>query len=115
QENVRYIRRLIPGIRGVRCRQGEEQRGALAGRALGPDPAPVGLHDALADGEAEAGAAAVAALGLPETVENMRQLLRGDTGTVVCHPDLELLVFHRGSDADGAPGARELDGIADQV
>jgi hypothetical protein len=49
----------------------------------------VGIDDAAGDGEAEAGAAAVAGAGLPEAVENVRELGLVHAGTGVEHADAQ--------------------------
>ena len=78
--------------------------------------AAVRLDDALGDREPEAGAAALIALGLPEAVEQARELLGGDALSVVAHRETDSRAPSAGSaDLDQAAPARELDRVADEV
>ncbi len=72
--------------------------GALAGGAGGPDAASVLGDDAAADGEAEAGAAHGAGVGgvaLLEAVEDVFELVGGDSAALVFDFD-EGFVVRRG-------------------
>src|SRR3712207_650212 len=67
-------------------RQAEGHRGASARVAVDPYAALMGVYDALGDGETQPGPAAGAgarAVGPPEAVEDVGQVLRGDAGTGV--------------------------------
>src|SRR3954467_12747327 len=64
--------------RGRVSRDLEMKRRAAPDRADGPDAPPVSLDDALADREAEAGAGTRTAIGLPESIEDMREIVCGD-------------------------------------
>ena len=58
-------------------RKSEVERAPLAGRALGPDPAAVSLHDALGDVESQPDAASIVLGHLDEALEDGLQLVRG--------------------------------------
>ncbi len=72
----------------------------------------------LDDGEAEAGAAEFPAAGFVHPVkplENPRQMLRRDAGTIVGHADFNVAGFRHGAHADAATGGRVLDCVVEQV
>ena len=100
---------------GLLCRrQGEGEHGAPAlAVALGPDAAPVGLDDSLADGEPQAGPHAVPliALGAEEPAEEVGQPLGGHPHAVVGHRDGNVHPFHSGAHPDGG----RLGGVARRV
>src|SRR4051812_40260426 len=83
----RYCRRVFAAVVGGLGREREPERAALARLALGPDPAAVLLHDALAHRQPDAGAG-VGALTV-QAVERLEDLLR----LRLLHPDA--VVTHR--------------------
>jgi hypothetical protein len=92
-------------------RQGHDERGAALGRALEAQRAAVALHDALAQGQAEAGALADG-LRPEERLEDA--LARGgrDAGPVVDHPDLHLGPgYHPGGEGDRPGRGDGADGV----
>src|SRR5262245_21274152 len=73
-------------VRGQR--QGKAKHRSRAGRALDADLAPVRLHQALADGEANPGCRRAGARGgTVELLEESLLALRGDPGTGVMDGD----------------------------
>ena len=97
---------------------GEDEPGAAAAPlALGPDAAPVGLHDALADGQAQAVAVGVglAALAPGELGEQRRQALGGYARTLVDDRDDHMPVLARRDHVDGGPAARVPGGVGQEV
>src|SRR5690348_4570714 len=72
-----------PGVGELlRGRQAHARVEAAVARLVEPDLSPVGLDEALHDREPEPGAAA-ARPRLPEAVEGVRSLLRGEAGAAV--------------------------------
>ena len=121
----RQIRRRFGWRQAIDDREFEDEgeTGALAFPRLGGDLAPHRLHDALADGEAKAGAAVALVrrfLDLEERLENLRQLFLGDADAGIRHREPQADVA-RGGFAQGVDGQRyralvgELDRIADDV
>ena len=103
-------------------RDGEPESRAAAGFALETDLTAHHLHELLADGEAEAGAAEAArggAVGLGERLENLFLLLGCDTDAGVAHFATQFEdAFAVGLDAHAqlhAAGFGELHGVADEV
>ena len=108
------LERAAPGLLDRRNGEGEPASQARP-VALGLDAAPVGLHDPLADGQAQAGPAelpspllAVEARELPEQV---RQPLRGHARAVVGHRegDVDAVPHH------GHPDEGQLVGVPGRV
>src|SRR5690606_33282866 len=96
-------------------RHGHEEPRAAALLALDPDAAAVRLDDALGDGEAEADAAAARVAGLPEAVEEVRELIGRDAGPGVADLEAHLVAIAFDVDAHAPAFGRELDGVADEV
>lgn len=69
----------------------EEHRGALALAAFDADVAAVGLHQAADDGQPQAGAAVVSAVGLPEAIEQVRDVLGRNPRPAVANAELALI------------------------
>ena len=85
----------------------EGEDGAAAGGAGDVDPAAVGVHDAFADGEAEAGVAfgaGTGAAGAVEAIEDMGQVFGGDAFAGVGDDGEDVAVFDGGGNPDGAAG-----------
>src|SRR5512140_308831 len=79
-------------------RQREIETRALAGAALGPDPAAEALDDMAADMQAETGALRLGGqsiAALAEFVENRRLVLGTDAGPVVAYADAQACFLHR--------------------
>src|SRR5688572_26385154 len=104
-------------VRSPRLRNGEEERAALTQRGFYPDPAPVPMHDASADGQPDAGSGK-RLLGVEpaKDLEDLR-LMRGiDSDPVVSDREHPLGVLPLGRDLDAQRGVGPvLDGVADQV
>src|SRR2546430_16378851 len=103
------------GSLGIAQRQCEEERAALPSFALRPDLPPVRLHDPFGDGEPQTGAQPGGLPRLPETLENMRELIRGDPGPGIGDREPDLAIGKLGPDGDCAAFGGELDRIPDQV
>ena len=74
------------------------------------------FDDPLGDGEPEAGAALeVAAAGLPEAVEQLRQIVGTDPAPRIGDGHHDTTVREFRGDGDSAPTLRELEGVADEV
>ncbi len=65
--------------------------------------------------KAQARPAALLLARLPESVEEVRQLLGGDSGAAVRDPEMDLIVMPRGTHRDSPACLGELDRVADQV
>src|SRR3954447_26377935 len=112
----RYGRRVLLAVVGGLGGQREPERAALAGLALGPDPAAVLLHDALAHRQPDTGAG-VGALAV-QTVERLEDLLRLrllHPDAVVAHREPPRTLDARGRDLHVRIALGELDGVRDQV
>ncbi len=88
---------------------------AHADLALGPDSTVLGLHDALRDGEAETRSEPSGPLGLPEPVEDPRQVLLRNAGSGVGHEEPHLGAARLYPERDRAALGGELDRVADDV
>ena len=75
----------------------------------------VGIDDALDDGQAQADAARRAAIHLPVTVKDDRQLLRRDSAAGTGDRNLGAAVGGVGADGDCAGVRRKFQRVADQV
>jgi len=75
----------------------------------------VRLDDPLDDLESEPRAAAPGLVRLPEAIEDVRQLLAGDSRASVLHPEEHTRIPQRRSCGDSATRLRELRGVANQV
>src|ERR1041385_5407624 len=98
--------------------QREPERGALAGLGLDADAAAVELDDALADGQADAGAGVlVAAVQALEDLEDAVEVARLDADAVVLDGDAPAARPRLGRDLDaaGPVAGAELEGVADEV
>src|SRR5438445_5052488 len=102
-------------ILGISRRQREEERAALPRLALRPDLPFVRLHDPLGDGEPQTCALPGGLPPLPEALEDVRELLRGDPGPGVGHQEPGFAIAKLGPDGDRAAFRGELDRIPDQV
>src|SRR5687767_834625 len=94
-------------------RQREAHGAPRAELALGPDPAAVRVHDALADVEAQAEPAAILEGGLPESLEDQAELVLGDPAARVGDGEEHLVVGDARLDRDAPAARRELDRVAD--
>src|SRR5665213_507072 len=98
----------------IGCREFEAELGAFADGAVDVDLAGVLLHDAVGDGEAEAGAFALAflggALGGEEGVVDAAEGFGGHAGTVVGDADFDDAGAVLGGEGDAA-GAAVLHGV----
>src|SRR5512143_3097604 len=99
----------------MRRGKGEEEGAPVSGLALHPDAAMVGLDDALDDGEPQPGAQALRLPGLPEALEEVRQILGGNSAARVAHPEQHVAFSDGRPDDETAARAGELEGVADQV
>ena len=54
-------------------------------------------------------------VGLPETVEELRHVLGGDSGPVVTDPEMHVATVRPGTDDDARARLGELDRVTDQV
>src|SRR5215472_4975885 len=61
----------------------EEERRPLTGRALHPDPAAMGFHDAFDDGKTEPRTQALVVRHSPEAIEHARQMIALDPASRV--------------------------------
>ena len=67
----------------------ERERRSLADGAIHPDAAPMRFDNPLDDRQPEASARTPLAVGLPESVEHVLQLLRGNAATSVRHAEFD--------------------------
>ena len=91
---------------------------AFARRAFDIDAALMGLDDVLDDGQAEAGAAELAAAGAIDAVEALeeaRQVLRGDAAAAIADVDGDFVVILACEDFNLAAGFAVFDGVIDEV
>src|SRR6266511_1294942 len=107
------------GARPVDADRGKDdpEAGALADAAVHLDAPAVPIDDAVNDREPEPRALADV-LGGEERIEDPRQHVGRDAGTVVAHGDLDLAVAPRGDNLDRAARlalADRLGGVRDQV
>ena len=105
----------IAGRLGHRDREGEARAEADAA-ALGPDAPPLGLDQALADGEAQP--AAEAARPVPSGgvfTEQLAELVRRDAPALVGDRDRHLQPLARRRDPDGRGVRRVARGVGEQV
>ena len=83
--------------------------------ALDPDSTAVRFDDSLDDRQTKTSAKAVRVVGLPETVEELRHVLVGDSGPVVTDPEMNVLIPRPSADNDEPTRLGEFDRVADQV
>src|SRR5688572_26653577 len=98
--------------------QGEIERRALTGLAVGPHPPPMPRHDALHQRETHAGAGKLAGAVQPlEHAEQLPLVARVEARSVVAHEEDVLLLVADGADLDQGLLAlgRELQRIREQV
>src|SRR4029453_9285025 len=98
--------------------EGEDEAAAGPGRAVGPDPAPMGLDQRLADRQPEPAAAAGPAPGRIQPGEASKdpgKVLAGDPGADAGPRQPGPAVGAPDPDLDPAVGAGVLDGVVDQV
>src|SRR2546425_676678 len=88
--------------RGCYQRQLHVKNATFSGPSGGlhPDPAPVALHDSIADGEAEPQATEGRSMGPPEALEDELLVLPGDAKTAVPDPDVHPISGGFGIDLD---------------
>ena len=102
-----------------RSRQPHRKSGALSRAvAFGPDRASMQLDQLARDRQAEAQPAILpreTTVGLPKTLEDMRQELRRNAGAAIADHDLEVRVDAMQSHLHQAVTGREADGIRDQI
>src|SRR5437870_6066696 len=109
------------GIGGHRGRwlfaqwEGEEERDAALRQVLGPDASPVRPDDALADREAEPGAAAAAGLPAVELLEDLVLLPAGQPRAAVGDLDGHGAVRRGRDDPDRTFGRSVLDRVVEKV
>src|SRR5687768_3851013 len=99
-------------------RQGEMEAGALAGTALGPDAAAVAGHDALHDGEPDAGARELVGAVQPlEYAEELSDVAHVEADAVVAHPvdAFRRLLAPADLDVRSRALAAVLERVADEV
>ena len=70
--------------------------------ALDPDSTAMRFDDSLDDGQSETGATAPRVFRLPETVEEARHVLVGDSGPAVTDPEMDLSISRPCSDDDAS-------------
>jgi hypothetical protein len=73
------------------------------------------LDDAFHNGEAKTSTPAPNVVGLPEPIEELRQVLLSDTHPTVTDPELDSSILRPSPDYDGSALSGELDRIADQI
>src|SRR5690606_10725812 len=95
--------------------QPEQEGSAASGFALDVDPSAVCFGDAAGDGESQTGAAAAVSLGVPETVEDVRQILDGYSRPLDADANHARAIPPLGRHLDRATLRRELHRIADEV
>ena len=86
--------------------------------ALDPDPATVKLDDVLHDGEAQAGSTRVAGAPLVdpiETLEDVRYIRFGDTGTRVTYADLNRIGQRTQAHVDAGSTRGVLEGVIQKI
>src|SRR3989338_369136 len=106
---------VSPGAgRDRRQREFDQERSALAGARAAVDGAAVLLDDAVADGQAQAGAPA-GGLGGEEGVVDLAQVLRGDADAGVADLDLDAAVVVAGADGELAALRHGVAGVDQQV
>src|SRR5688500_2288723 len=99
-------------------RQGEIERRALTGLAVGPNPPPMPRHDALHQCETHAGAGELAGAVQPlEHAEELPLVARIETRSIVAHEEDMLLFVADGADLDHRllPAGGELERVGEQV
>src|ERR1043165_7832255 len=96
-------------------RQGNAKRSPPAHLAVDRDRTAMCVDDTLDNREAEADAAPLLAGRLPEAVEDVRDLLAGDTRSGVAHGEHDLAGRCARSDEDRAFFWCELDRVPEQV
>src|SRR2546428_4025037 len=96
-------------------RQREKERDAALRQVLGPDASPVRPDDALADREAEPGAAAAAGLPAVELLEDLVLLARGQPRAAVGDLDGDGAVRRGRDDPDRTFERRVLDRVVEKV
>src|SRR6266571_7032716 len=101
--------------RRLAAREREEERDAPLREILRPDAPAVGLDDAAADREPEAGAAAVLPPGAVELLEDARLLARRQPRPVVRDLDRHALVGGRRDDAHERAGGRVLRRVVEEI
>jgi len=102
----------------IRSRECKADRHTVAGYAiaLGPDAPAVRLDDVSGDRQAQAGSTTGARTVSPEeTLENARQVVARDTGTVVGHFDHDVAAEPTRAHPNVSLRRRELDRIVQQI
>jgi len=75
----------------------------------------VGLDEALADRKAQAGTRPLCFRALPESIEDVWQVLCSDPAPRILHPEQPLVFFRCRAYRNAAAGFGEFERVADQV
>src|SRR5688572_11626320 len=112
-----YALRRVISLRIVRhlCGQCEPDVRAFAELAFNPNLAPVTLDDTSDDEETQTGAFSCPARRLPETVEQVRDLLLRNSVACIVNGKQHLIFKVPGGYRDHSTCRRKLDCIADEV
>src|SRR5690349_10665312 len=96
-------------------REREVEPRSLPRLAFDPDPATVCFDDSLGNGQSESGAHALGAFGLPVWIEDVAEMLAGDSRSGVADREQDFGVARLGVETNHPSARRELHRVPDQV